>query len=50
MFCLYNGGMLHLALAQPGTPEGLGWSPVIAEELLGEIEGELRNKLTGRGR
>lgn len=48
VFCLYNGGMLHLAYAQPGTPEGIGFNPIIAEELLQEIEGELRNKLTGR--
>jgi pilus assembly protein CpaB len=50
IFCLYNGGMMHMALTQPGTPEYMGYHPTVAEELLGEIENELRNKLTGRGR
>jgi Flp pilus assembly protein CpaB len=47
VYCLFNGGSLHMAYVQPGTAEAAGNAPVNADELYKDIRDELSNSRRG---
>lgn len=43
-FCMFNGGAIQLLYVQPGTPEEVGNSPAVADDLWLDIEDEIRKR------